>query len=504
MGRRVALAAAENLTPVTLELGGKSPALFDADADFGSGLPRLFVGKLLNAGQTCIAPDYALVPQSRLDEFVDAAAASVRALYPDVTGQPGLLVDRQPAPLRAADRAASRTRAAKARASSRSLPPAPRDAGYPRRLPPTLVADVTDDMTIMREEIFGPLLPVETYATLDDAIARINARPHPLALYWFGQRSRASRARAARDARRRRDGQRYALALRARRPAVRRRRRVGHRRVPRRARLRDVLGHESRCSSRRAIRRRACCIRRTAGCSSACSRCCASATGSPRLAFHLLRSSRIRSSSDAILCACLVHLGSPFDQPHGPAGAGASGRYSAYTCCTSRTKSRVSANGGTRVVALRDAALAGVVGGERQRQIVFEARRGDRAGSACRCAGSSPGRAASPRPILAHRRRVRSARRSSGSTCINPTAPLAERARGSNADSTAITAFTSAGIEPVGARVSLDQRRVTTREPLVGRASIEPRAGERATARARSIAGPVGTSSVVSPLKKSL
>jgi len=83
--RQVAVAAAENLTPVTLELGGKSPALFDADADLDALAPRLMAGKLLNAGQTCIAPDYALVPQARVDAFVEAAKRATARLYPDAT-----------------------------------------------------------------------------------------------------------------------------------------------------------------------------------------------------------------------------------------------------------------------------------------------------------------------------------------------------------------------------------------------------------------------------------
>src|SRR5690606_19233872 len=83
VGRLVAKAAAENLTPVTLELGGKSPAIVDASADFALVAPRIAAGKLLNAGQTCIAPDYALVPAAKLDAFVDAVAAAVRVLYPD-------------------------------------------------------------------------------------------------------------------------------------------------------------------------------------------------------------------------------------------------------------------------------------------------------------------------------------------------------------------------------------------------------------------------------------
>jgi len=185
VGRSVAQSAAANLTPVTLELGGKSPAVFDADADFAAAVPRLFVGKLLNAGQTCIAPDYALVPATRLDEFVAEATKTVRELYPHVATNAdytsivnarhferlkGLLDD-------------ARSRGARIIELGERTND---DDALPRRLPPTLVIGVTDDMAIMREEIFGPLLPVETYSTPDDALARINARPHPLALYWFG------------------------------------------------------------------------------------------------------------------------------------------------------------------------------------------------------------------------------------------------------------------------------------------------------------------------------
>jgi coniferyl-aldehyde dehydrogenase len=197
VGRRVAIAAAANLTPVTLELGGKSPAVFDRDAELASAVPRLLVGKLLNAGQTCIAPDYALVPASRLDEFVATVTGSVAALYPEAMANPDYssIVDaRHYARLNAMiDDARSKG----ARIVTLGNVAAP-DARYPRRLPPTLLVDVTDDMAVMREEIFGPLLPVETYATLDDAIARINRRPHPLALYWFG-RNAGHRERVLRE-----------------------------------------------------------------------------------------------------------------------------------------------------------------------------------------------------------------------------------------------------------------------------------------------------------------
>jgi coniferyl-aldehyde dehydrogenase len=185
VGRHVARVAAENLTPVTLELGGKSPALFDADADFAAAAARLMSGKLLNAGQTCIAPDYALVPADRVDEFVAAVTAAVGKLYPSLAANPdytSIVNARHHA------RLVALVDDAKAKgATIVPLNPAGEkmQAGS-RKLLPTLVLGVDDSMAIMRDEIFGPLLPVETYATLDEAIAKVNARPHPLAFYFFG------------------------------------------------------------------------------------------------------------------------------------------------------------------------------------------------------------------------------------------------------------------------------------------------------------------------------
>jgi len=197
VGRKVAQAAAANLTPLTLELGGKSPALFDDDADFATAVPRLIVGKLLNAGQTCIAPDYALVPAARLDEFIAAVTTSVRRLYPDVAANRDYTSIVNARHLERLQSLLDDARDKGARVVELGDPVAERGT-MPRRLRPTLVAGVTDDMAIMREEIFGPLLPVETYRTQDDAIARINARPHPLALYWFGK-DRRRRARVLRE-----------------------------------------------------------------------------------------------------------------------------------------------------------------------------------------------------------------------------------------------------------------------------------------------------------------
>ena len=197
VGRHIAHAAAENLTPVTLELGGKSPALIDADADLGLTAPRLAVGKLLNAGQTCIAPDYALVPETSLERFVTAMRDAVSRLYPSFADNPdytSILNDRHHARLTAL---LDDARALGARIVPLGPPNEFPEPGS-RKLEPRLVVGATPDMKIMQEEIFGPLLPVETYATFDEAIARLNARPHPLAFYYFGS-SAARRERVLRD-----------------------------------------------------------------------------------------------------------------------------------------------------------------------------------------------------------------------------------------------------------------------------------------------------------------
>jgi coniferyl-aldehyde dehydrogenase len=197
VGRSVAAAAAVNLTPVTLELGGKSPAIFDRTADFARGARRLAHGKLFNAGQSCIAPDYALVPKACVETFVSAMRDAVRALYPGVARNPDYtsIVDT-----RHYTRLIALLEDARAR-GARVVPLGDAWAGdtdYPRRLAPALVLDVTGDMALMREEVFGPLLPVETYATQEDAIARVASRPAPLALYWFGD-DRARLARVVRQ-----------------------------------------------------------------------------------------------------------------------------------------------------------------------------------------------------------------------------------------------------------------------------------------------------------------
>jgi coniferyl-aldehyde dehydrogenase len=184
VGRAVMKAASENLVPVTLELGGKSPAIVHADYPIARAAERILTGKLYNAGQTCVAPDYLLVPRGRRDAFVDAARQIVPRMFPSLsTGRDytriinaqhyqrlqTLLDDAQ-------------------RRGATVIALGDGDGRYDattRVCPPTLLTDVRDDMAIMQEEIFGPLLPIVEYDQLDDALAYVNARPRPLALYYF-------------------------------------------------------------------------------------------------------------------------------------------------------------------------------------------------------------------------------------------------------------------------------------------------------------------------------
>jgi coniferyl-aldehyde dehydrogenase len=181
VGRDVMTAAAANLTPVTLELGGKSPALIGPGARFERAVERILVGKLLNAGQTCIAPDYALLPRGQETAFVETARAVVERLYPGLPSNPqyaSIASDRHFERLRAL-----RDEAAAAGATVHSLGSG--DAPGTRAMTPALLTGVDARTAIMQQEIFGPLLPLVPYDTLDDALAYVAARPHPLALYLF-------------------------------------------------------------------------------------------------------------------------------------------------------------------------------------------------------------------------------------------------------------------------------------------------------------------------------
>jgi coniferyl-aldehyde dehydrogenase len=186
VGRLVAEAAGRNLTPITLELGGKSPAIVDRSADLAEAAQRIAYGKLLNAGQTCIAPDYALVPEASVQDFADKLQASMRRMFgttADNKDYTSVISERHYARLESlvTDAAAKGARIMQV---AKSDDPAWKSK---RKFPPTVVLGATADMTIMQEEIFGPLLPVIGYKDTAEPIAYVNRHDRPLALYWFGK-----------------------------------------------------------------------------------------------------------------------------------------------------------------------------------------------------------------------------------------------------------------------------------------------------------------------------
>jgi coniferyl-aldehyde dehydrogenase len=181
-GRTVMRSAAENLTPVTLELGGKSPTIVCDDFDVDEAASRILYAKYLNAGQTCLAPDYLMISEASRDRFVEAAKRIMPERYPDISQQSYTSVID--------DKSYKRLRATleDARQKGATLVPLIPNAQFDDRLrkfPPHLVLDVTDDMIIMQEEIFGPLFPVKTYRSLDEAIAYVNSKDRPLGFYVF-------------------------------------------------------------------------------------------------------------------------------------------------------------------------------------------------------------------------------------------------------------------------------------------------------------------------------
>lgn len=183
VGRQVMAAAAANLTPVTLELGGKSPAIVAPGYPLAKAAERIMAGKCVNAGQTCIAPDYVLLPAGQEEAFSAACRAAVAASYPDlVRNDDYTAIINQ----RHFQRLAAHLLDAQAKgATSVNLAPGANADPVSRLFPPTLLLQVDDTMTVMQEEIFGPLLPIVPYERFEDALAYVNHHDRPLALYLF-------------------------------------------------------------------------------------------------------------------------------------------------------------------------------------------------------------------------------------------------------------------------------------------------------------------------------
>jgi coniferyl-aldehyde dehydrogenase len=189
VGRDVMKAAAENLVPVTLELGGKSPAILADDFPLEKAVERIAVGKLFNAGQTCIAPDYVLAPRHLEAAFVEAFRNAVALLYPTLADNPdytGIVSTRHYGRIRSLidDARASG-------ATIHEINPASESFGErSRKMAPVVLTNVPEHARIMQEELFGPALPLVTYDTIEEACRYIGKRPHPLALYLFSHDKR--------------------------------------------------------------------------------------------------------------------------------------------------------------------------------------------------------------------------------------------------------------------------------------------------------------------------
>lgn len=186
VGRKVMAAASENLTPVTLELGGKSPALIHESFSMKTAATRIAMGKLFSSGQTCIAPDYVLCPEDKVGDFVSAYQTAVKKLYPTLIAN-----EEYTSIINARHRQRLNgllSQAVQAGASATEINPAGEDFSDSTKMAPVVLTDIPKDAAILKEEIFGPLLPVVPYKTLSDATKYINVRPRPLALYYFDRR----------------------------------------------------------------------------------------------------------------------------------------------------------------------------------------------------------------------------------------------------------------------------------------------------------------------------
>lgn len=186
IGRHILHAAADNLTPVTLELGGKSPVIIGRSANLAQAGERIALGKMLNAGQLCLAPDYLLVPVEKEAAVIDALHEAAAAMYPSLLANPdytAIVNDRHHRRLE------DWVEDARAKgAEIMTVNPACEDIATSngRKMPLTIIRNATDDMIVMQEEIFGPVLPIRCYDTIEDATAEVNRRGRPLGLYYFG------------------------------------------------------------------------------------------------------------------------------------------------------------------------------------------------------------------------------------------------------------------------------------------------------------------------------
>ena len=183
VGRLVAQAAAKNLTPVTLELGGKSPAIIDDSANIDTALKRIIKGKLFNAGQICVAPDYLIVPEGRVEEIAEKAITFARQMYPTLLKNPDATAIVSQGHY---DRLQGLVKDAREKGATVREATNGKQQISDKMMPLTVLTDVTDEMSAMQDEIFGPVLPIVTATSHADAVRQVQSRARPLALYWFG------------------------------------------------------------------------------------------------------------------------------------------------------------------------------------------------------------------------------------------------------------------------------------------------------------------------------
>jgi len=187
VARHIMAAAARNLVPVTLELGGKSPVIISRSADLEKSLERIMLGKTMNAGQICLAPDYLLVPEEKLHDVIATAQQVVATMYPT-------LLDNAQYTSVINERHYQRLNGYLEEARERGVKvieinPAGEDFSQQQgthKIPPTLIPEPPEDLKLLQEEIFGPLLPIRTYREFSETVDYINSRPRPLAAYYFG------------------------------------------------------------------------------------------------------------------------------------------------------------------------------------------------------------------------------------------------------------------------------------------------------------------------------
>jgi coniferyl-aldehyde dehydrogenase len=186
VGALVQQAAAQNLVPVTLELGGKNPVVVSPEADIKRSATRITQARMINGGQVCVCPDYVFVPNSRLDTFVDIARETLRVMFPTIVANDDYSSSVNEANF---DRVVGLVDDARSNGAMVETI-APAGESLPdhatRKIAPTIVRDIDESMRIANEEVFGPVLVVRSYSALTDVIDHINQRPAPLVAYWYG------------------------------------------------------------------------------------------------------------------------------------------------------------------------------------------------------------------------------------------------------------------------------------------------------------------------------